>query len=433
MKIHNYGLTDVGQKREHNEDCMLSLPESNLFIVCDGMGGYAAGEVASDLASKYTAAHIQKNKKIIQAFKESPTPNNKKEVHLLLEDAISKASSHVFEVASKDESKKGMGTTIVLLLVIEGFGFVAHCGDSRCYLIRDEEAHQITDDHSMVNEMVKQGILSKDKAEQHPQANLVTRAVGIQPFAQADVLTSELMEGDKFILCSDGLSGYLTDSQLFKLSGKAKNDKLPQLLIDHANKSGGKDNITAILVSVGSETAPPAHPEDVTAQKKIKALKKISLFKNFGFKELSQILEVTDVKTYKENEVIVEEGTLGQEMYVILSGHVNVDVAGKIVKVLKPGQYFGEMSLIDQSPRSASITTTEPTKVLLLSRKKLFGLLKKESRVGMKMFWSFLQNMNKRLRENDKHLSELMSPPASNEESNEEAFGSTKFDLEFLD
>jgi len=423
------GLTDVGKKRDHNEDFFTMKPDLGLYVVCDGMGGHAAGEVASEMTATVISKVVQKNFSHVIDFMAEPNKTNRERVKRLLEAAVQRACKDVFEAQENDPSKKGMGTTCVLALVVEEGLFVAHVGDSRCYLYRDGQTHQITEDHSLVNEYVKQGLMSREEAQKHPQANLITRGVGLQPTVQVDTLYSEVMNGDLFLLCSDGLSEYMKDSDFSKMAQTLPIKEIPGHCIALANARGGKDNITSIIIQTGD---PAVEAKSDSVAKKVEMLKKIPLFKNFDYQEITKVLEVIEVHKWEENELILEEGFLGEEMYIILSGKVEVTKSGIKVAELTPGNFFGELSLIDKTPRSASIRSLAKTKMMVIHRKPLFSVLKKESRVAMKLFWALLQTMSKRLRITDEEIARLkeQSENITKKETGAPAYGQ---DLSFLD
>jgi serine/threonine protein phosphatase PrpC/CRP-like cAMP-binding protein len=400
-------LTDTGKKRDHNEDFYDYDEALGLFVVCDGMGGHAAGEVASELACKTVFDFLRKKEKVFSSLIDSHDQAKKKRISALIEQAIVAANQAVYDLSMKDESKRGMGTTIVLCLVTKAGIFVGHVGDSRAYLIRKQKLIQMTEDHSLVNELIKSGAITKEKAKNHPQGNVITQAVGIQEVVRPDVLFHEVMDSDTIFICSDGLHDYLDDEIALKIREKSGIKLLSHEYIRFANAKGGKDNITCISLQWGDQLGPPAHPSDVTVAKKIETLKKINLFAGLNYKELSQLLEIIQVRTVESHTTMVKEGEVGEDMFIILKGRVDILYGRDKIAELGPGKFFGEMSLIDKTPRSATIITSSTCKFMRILRSDLFPLLKKEPRIGLKVFWAFLQNMNVRLRENDKKLFEM--------------------------
>ncbi len=404
-------LTDSGRKRDHNEDSYLFDESLGIYIVCDGMGGHAAGEIASQMACEAIMKHFKSHHSAIVEFKKSSASEGfseqKLKIYSLIDDSIAEANKVIFERAQKEPEKKGMGTTLVLAIATEHGVFVAHVGDSRAYLIRKGQLKQLTEDHSLVNEMIAAGMVSKEEAHNHPQGNVITKALGIQSAVVGDCRFFETMEGDAIFLCSDGLHDYFSQNQALDIYHHNSIKNLAKSYIDFANKSGGKDNITCIVLQFGDKEAPPVHPEKVTADSKIQVLKKIPLFSSLNYKEISLLLEFIEVVDFKIAQNVITENEYGDEMFVILKGELGVFYENSQVNSLKPGQFFGEMALIDKAKRSATIQALAPSKLMRIHRDKLFPLLKKEPKIGVKIFWAFLQNMNKRLRDNDKVVAEL--------------------------
>ena len=234
-------LTDVGRSRTHNEDACAVDEEHGLFVVCDGMGGAAGGEVASHLASRIFLEEARP-----QSHEESPAWR--------LDHAVVAANHAVYDEAAGDPHLRGMGTTLVALEIddLHSKVWTANVGDSRCYRLRDEELHLLTEDHSYVDEQVRMGLLTPDEALLSPLRNIITRAVGSHEEVRPDVLAHDFHEGDIYLLCSDGLTRELDDEEIADLlHGCGQNlQTCADALIHMANEYGGSDNITVILVRV---------------------------------------------------------------------------------------------------------------------------------------------------------------------------------------
>jgi PPM family protein phosphatase len=251
-----FGLTDVGRKRRHNEDAYLLDKERGLFVVADGMGGHAAGEVAS----RITVESIQEYIAATEEEHESSWPfgfNSRVSLEgNRLTTAVEKANEKVMRAVQNRPELKGMGTTVVAALFDADRATLVHVGDSRAYLFRDGELRRLTDDHSWVQEQVNAGILSEDEAKSHPLKNVVTRALGGAAHVSVDLIEVPVRPGDRFLLCSDGLTGMVSDEDLFASFRSSEDlEKTVRHLIDTANDHGGVDNVTAILVEVGPEAA----------------------------------------------------------------------------------------------------------------------------------------------------------------------------------
>lgn len=251
MRRYGVGLTDIGRRRTSNEDAFLLDDELGLYVVADGMGGHAAGEVASREAVDTVMGMVRRGHETVARFeREGPTEENTRAVQRLLESAVQAATYMVFAIAENDPDQKGMGTTVSALLLTQGHGIIAQVGDSRIYLLREKEVYQLTEDHTLVAWQVKQGIISEAEAALSPHKNVITRAVGSRDYVQVDTQCIEIGAGDRFLLCSDGLHGYLTGSELGPILELGAERAAPRL-IELANARGGRDNITAIIVELG--------------------------------------------------------------------------------------------------------------------------------------------------------------------------------------
>jgi protein phosphatase len=244
-------VTDPGRVRSHNEDCVESRPEIGVVVLADGMGGYNAGEVASGMATSSIASGLQA----------SWTPDVLRRLdrqgamalsQSILQEQVKKANQAIYEAAMKDPACSGMGTTLVACLYFDNFLTVGHIGDSRLYRMRSDVLEQVTRDHSLLQEQIDSGLISKEDARSSHNKNLVTRALGIDPEVEAEIHSYDVQEGDMFLLCSDGLNDMIEDEeiQMTLIALRANLDLTAQQLVQSANDAGGRDNISVILVKV---------------------------------------------------------------------------------------------------------------------------------------------------------------------------------------
>jgi protein phosphatase len=248
MKVKAYGLSHVGRQRQHNEDSFLVEDKALLFLVADGMGGHAAGEIASRIAVDSITEFIVHSKSDDGTWPHAYDEHYRRSTNRLM-TAVRLANTRVLEAMRKDARLRGMGTTVVACLVDNDMISVAHVGDSRAYLIRDRQLSRITNDHSWVFEQVQAGMLTEAEAEKHPLRNVITRALGGALQVSPDASEIEARPGDVFLLCSDGLTGMVPEEEILKVvteNGDLK--KACQALIEAANEHGGLDNVTAVLV-----------------------------------------------------------------------------------------------------------------------------------------------------------------------------------------
>jgi serine/threonine protein phosphatase PrpC len=234
VQVRAASLTDVGRVRELNEDACFA--GQHVFAVADGLGGHRAGEVASDLALAS-----------VRALDEADARSAAKGIA----DAVRKGNRAVHDRSEKDESLQGMGTTMTAVVISGDTAFIAHVGDSRCYLIRGGTISQLSRDHTLVARMVSEGRLTPEQAEAHPQRSVLTRALGADRDVDVDESRITVMDGDRLLLCSDGLTGMLSNDEIRDyVSGGADLDEICRRLVDAANERGGLDNITVVLIDI---------------------------------------------------------------------------------------------------------------------------------------------------------------------------------------
>jgi serine/threonine protein phosphatase PrpC len=250
MKLKYAGATHVGMKRDHNEDNLMLDSDHNLFVVADGMGGHSSGEVASRIAVETLKVFFEDT-----ADDEDATWPFKMERTLSFEEnrfvtGVKLANKNIFDTALSDSRFKGMGTTFVGLVADEEHALVAHVGDSRCYYMRDGKLSQLTEDHSLLNDYKKIQKLTPEEEEAFPHKNIIVRALGMKELVLVDIQKHAAQPGDILCLCSDGLSGEITDPKLEELMNAHVDDldKCVEELIQAACDHGGKDNVTVVLV-----------------------------------------------------------------------------------------------------------------------------------------------------------------------------------------
>lgn len=240
MRIYSWAITDIGNIREKNEDNLCVNEDLGLYLVADGMGGHAGGQVASDLAAR-TIEHV--------LLEESQ--NKKKDDALLT--AILAANQRILERSRQESALAGMGTTCTVLLRDHQHFHLAHVGDSRAYLFRDGQITQLTSDHTWINEQLRAGYISEEEAAVSRWKSVITRSVGFGEHLQVDMQIVPFSTGDVFLLCSDGLSNYFTLDELQHLFLYNFYANLPQILLETALARGGADNITLVLLYVANE------------------------------------------------------------------------------------------------------------------------------------------------------------------------------------
>src|SRR6267143_1335578 len=286
--IRSWARTDVGKKRPHNEDAYLVDEALGLYAVADGMGGHAAGEVASAAAVKSLRDALAAEKAVLDAFTRTPSLETRESAAQAMERAVQRACADVYALSLGDPGKRGMGTTLVALLACGRNAVIAHVGDSRAYLFRNDRAHQLTEDHTMVQEQLKRGLITKAELATAENRNVITRAIGIQRSVAVDTLVTDLLPGDVYVLCTDGLHGYLDE--------------------DSADVEG-----------------------------RTEVLRRIPLFQHMTYKELLGILGIARGRQFQKGQTVIREGETGDELFVLFRGKVQVTKGEMAIATLKAG------------------------------------------------------------------------------------------------
>ena len=247
--IRSYGKTDIGRRRQQNEDAFLRSDEIGLYVVADGMGGHAAGEVASSEAVDTVFGMVKRGMPELGPPSEPLTDERVASMRRLIEGAIQAATYMVFAMSEVDAGKSGMGTTISAAYVYKNVLVTGQVGDSRIYRVRGDDVLQLTEDHTLVGWQMKQGLITAEEAKVSPHRNVITRSVGGRDYVEVDTSVVEMCAGDRFLLCSDGLHSYLDPDEIPNMMSLGGAD-VTEAFISLANERGGHDNITCIYVEV---------------------------------------------------------------------------------------------------------------------------------------------------------------------------------------
>lgn len=252
MRVEAAGETSVGMKRNHNEDNYAILNDEDLFIVADGMGGHASGEVASQMAIDTMRDFFRATSKDPEATWPYKMDKSRGYQENRLITGIKLANLRIFESAQRNAGQRGMGTTMVSLLAVDDGVLIGHVGDSRVYRLREGKLTQLTEDHSLLNDYIKMKRLSPEEIANFPHKNVIVRALGMKESVKVDCFLDKPEVGDVYILCTDGLSGPVTDEEIREIMTATRHDlnSTSKTLIERANKNGGPDNITVICTRV---------------------------------------------------------------------------------------------------------------------------------------------------------------------------------------
>jgi PPM family protein phosphatase len=408
VNLVQWGVSDVGQSRRVNEDSFLLVNDLGLALVADGMGGFQRGDVASQLAINVVKEVVTEQRHILGLFRRAPSEATRAAVKAMLEMAVQRACEQIHGAATAIAGEGGrMGTTLDLVLAVGNTIFLAHVGDGRIYLVRGEECHQLTEDHSLVQQQLREGLLTPDEAKRARFKNVITRALGVFPSVMVDTMSLELDPNDCLLLCSDGLHRYFGNAELAQVLAAPVSAGVAQRLVDLSNKRGGRDNITAVVIH-----AAPAVDQQVPQpnQGRLELLRRVELFQYCTYRELLRVGQVASERSLKAGEHLFRSGDAGHECYIVQAGSVAIERGGVQLAVAGPSSYFGELALIDQPRRSADAVALIDTDLLVLRREAFFQIMKQDSDLAGKLMWQLLQKLAHLVRSGNARLeSDTMS------------------------
>jgi serine/threonine protein phosphatase PrpC len=381
MLVAPYAQCDIGLIRETNEDSVLVNPSLGLYAVCDGMGGHAAGEVASSTAAALLEDYFRDRGAILTEA--DCRPDGYFRILRLAEEAVQQVSAQLYEMACCNPDCRGMGTTLTMLLVVNNKAIVAHVGDSRLYLLRDGDVHLLSSDHTMANELVQLGHLEADRAKHSRFASVLTRSVGRQELVQVDTLLFDLLPGDTCLLCSDGFSKYLDETrELRDLLNAEDPQGVPQRLVDLATSRGGGDNISVIVLRV-DETDDSGVANAVN--RKLELLERLPLFAGLSLNRLLQVLNICEERTCEAGWKVAVRGEPLPGLHVLTDGRLWVcGETGEEAELLS-GCCFGEGSLFSRRTAAATVTAREDSKLLLIPRRDFAALTRRCPKLGVRI------------------------------------------------
>ncbi len=412
MRIQGYGLSDVGQERGNNEDSLLIDDALGLYIVADGMGGHAHGEVASSAAVRTVARYLREEG--IASKPDLPIP----ELVAVAETAVQHASKRIWEMATSRQGYAGMGTTLSILLVRDTKGIMLHVGDSRLYLMRGDRIDQLSSDHTFTSELVRNGVFTPEQVRNSPYSNVLTRALGKSETVQVDTLVFDILPGDTFLICSDGLTGYVPDDELGDYLCADDIRGLPHQLVALANERGGHDNITAVVVR--SDDGDAVSQEELLhctrIQEQFSTLQAIHLFKGISMAGLVKLMDISRELPLTPGQSPINEGDVCPGLLIILEGSVAVIRDGYQLATLGPGDMAGEMSCLRQTPSTATLKALTPCRYMVIDYSELERLYSKDPTLGINLLRNLGHTLAERL---DKTTSRLLSDRAEQEELDE--------------
>jgi len=407
LVVSSHGLADLGRKRKVNEDSIAIDEERGIYIVADGMGGHGNGATASQTAVGAVREFLNANIATLDRFRSDSSEHNRVAAIAVVEQALLSACNRIFQIGKQDTSKRGMGTTCDVLVRVGDRIILGHVGDGRVYLVRAGQSYRLTKDHTIVAQQVEAGVISAKDAEESTLRGVLTRALGTHQSVQVDTLLCDLVDGDLILMCSDGLHRYMPDGDV-PLRVREAGPAAVRQLIDFANSNGGEDNISTILIGCRAPAGVVAETADqrkVTSR--IDAVRSLPLFQHLTYKEQVAVLAVAQSRLYEPGAVIVRQGDPGQELFIMVDGEVSIERDGVPIATLGAGGHFGEMSIVDDAPRSASVRARARTDVLVIGQSEIGGLMRLDPVLAVKILWTLVQALSTRLRHASAGLADI--------------------------
>lgn len=404
MQIDSAALSDIGKHRTQNEDYQLVDEDLGLYIVCDGMGGHAAGEVASSQAAEMTAEKIREHATEIDDVVTKPGGHFK--MVKIVEDAVRVACRHLYAMACSDRKYAGMGTTLTLLMIRDNKAILAHAGDSRLYLVRDRELHLLSNDHTLAEELVHQSSTPVDPDVYNKFSNVLTRSLGPQESVEVETLLFDVLPDDRYLICSDGLSNYFTDdAELVEYMLDSEIYSIPKQLIEAANDRGGKDNITCIVLNASANESTPISE----AKRYLGLLKTTFLFQNLSLERLMQLVSISAVQSCERDRWVIEKGDERSGLYIIVEGQCRIAQADGNVEAVAEGFCFGETALSRGGKYLIQVRAITDVKLLHICRTDFHSLTRRYPKLGRQLMDNLIDHLSSQLDGRDSTVADLKS------------------------
>ncbi len=381
LQLAAWGVTHVGRVREHNEDAHHVDALGQIFIAADGMGGMAAGEVASRMAVDGFLAALQLPgwRRVKDRWLNDPTLDNRHAVQDYLVAATQKSHAAIYLKSQEDSEKRGMGTTFEVLVIVGRDGFLVHVGDSRIYLIRDRNSLQVTQDHSLIETMLAAGRGTREELKKSMMKSAVVNAMGATPDLAIDVLHFTLTTGDRFLLCTDGLHEYYDDEEeIWRILDEHPGEEGAHKLVQTANDRGGKDNITAVLVWIQAVSGPPVSRN---LKRDLDALKASPLLTGLSVQEALKTLRFAVEREMRTGEALPRITTGDDTAYLVLENEVVLPDDRR----LQPGELVHPGALIGEPGTGGLPHAPVGARVLAIRRNDFLGLAKDHPSLGVKL------------------------------------------------
>lgn len=385
MNVTGSGHADIGRKRDRNEDAFLVDNDLGLYLVCDGLGGHAAGEIASKRAAEMVKQIVEREQTMVEELRDESVPDSR--IIRFIESVVQGVCAEIHRLAGSRPEYSKMATTLTALLVLGDRAVMGHVGDSRLYIVRDGEAYQLSDDHTFANDMLRMGILDEQKARDSQYAHALTRSVGTHEIVMVDTLLFDLLPDDLLVLCTDGFSRYLElPSDLAGLVDASGRHATPSRLVQWASDRGGIDNISVVLVEASLGDDDDEELRRSSAKKRMAVLKHMPPFRDLFLRELMRVASTIEVSDIGKGEIVMQQGAPCADYCLVLKGSMSLDRSGCEPRMLKSGDTFGLEALLGDRPALATVRAAEDSRLLRIPRAKFDRICHHRPRMGQKIF-----------------------------------------------
>jgi protein phosphatase len=371
-------------------------PERGIFVVADGVGGSAGGEIASGRLVQHIEESAEDLAEAVRAGNPIFDRDHRERVFSVLLDRIQQANAIIYEEGKEVDPMRPPATTCDVVLLSGQAAFIAHVGDSRVYLLRGSEIFRITEDHTFAEQLRQEEVGDVDMLERY--RNVLTRSVGGRPQVDVDALFIDLQPGDHILMCSDGLTDYLSGAELLDFAQNKRGPGLLDELVSEAKQRGGKDNITVLLVeieAVAEDTIRDTASFDTLKQ--VDILGNIALFENLGVRDLLKIMRIVYEVSYTDGQVIDQPVGEDRCMFIVAEGAVELVVDDTVIAQLEKGQHFGELALVSDERQTMARAVGE-TLLLAVPARRFRGIVSEDPAVGNTLLWNLLEAAARQIR-----------------------------------
>ena len=398
MRVRSGGSSSAGKSQQQNSECWGIDPAGSFFVLAAGLGNSAA--VASRHVCEDIVRALLPHRSQIEGMAADTRPDSRQMLMSTLCGAMIRAERSLFEMAEQSQQLKGMATTCDLLFLANGTVYVGHVGNNRIYLLRGDTGRQLTIDHTVYEYLKSQG-KNEEQIANAAYKNRLIRALGMTGGAEIDTLQLDLRKGDRLVIASPGVwASFLNATHLAQLYRDMEPQRAADFLIDYARERGCDGDASVICVEISD---PGVRSSSLETDSRIMALEQICFFRDLSYQEMLQVMPITFERVVAAGTEIIHEGDVGEELYILVEGACEVTNSGVTIARLDAGASFGELSLVDSQPRSATVRALEVSRMLVI-RAADFEKLTVSGALAVKLLWNVTHELSERLRKSSETI-----------------------------